>query len=140
MFENEEDKKRFQEYSEQLIERFAGQSRFTRGFYEIRREAEVRQIEQDQVQPLLVFLNGLTGRHLDKFSQSFEPIGVELYGSYPNKAGFRKTSDININLTINGIQSQNMHSTLFGLRHFIDNNRKRGTLNSLNLRSVSYSE
>jgi len=103
MFQSEEDNKRFILYSEQLIERFSGQSRFTRGIYENRRDAEVRQIEQDQVQPLLAFLKGLTGRHLDKFSQSFGPIGVEIYGSYANKAGFRKTSDININLTIQGI-------------------------------------
>lgn len=76
MFQSEEDNRRFQEYSEQLIERFSNQIRFTKGTYENRRDVEVRQIEQDQVQPLLAFLNGLTGRHLDKFSQSFAPIGV----------------------------------------------------------------
>lgn len=86
-----------------MIERFSSQSRFTKGIYENRRDVEVREIEQNQVQPLLVHLKGLTGINLDKFSQSFEPIEVELYGSYSNKAGFRKTSDININLTINGI-------------------------------------
>jgi hypothetical protein len=63
----------------------------------------VREIEQNQLQPLLNILKGLTGRHLDKFSTSYGPIEVEVYGSFVNKAGFRKKSDLNINLTINGI-------------------------------------
>lgn len=123
-----------------MIERFSSQSRFTKGIYEKRRDDEVKEIEQNQLQPLLLVLKGLTARHLDKFSQSFEPLGVEVYGSYAHKAGFRKTSDININLTINGIEQRNMQSTFFGLRGLLENYRVRGLLSTLNLRSVIYSE
>jgi len=54
-----------------LIERYSIQSRFTKGPYEKRRDEEVKDIEKNQLQPLLAFLKDLTGVHLDKFSKSF---------------------------------------------------------------------
>ncbi len=80
-------------------------------------------------------------RLIDKNSPYNQEIqNVEVYGSFANKCGFRKLSDININLTIPGLKEGNMVSSFFNLRALLDNYRKNGVLSQLNLRSVIYAQ
>ena len=78
---------------------------------------------------------------INKYSKSYQAVEyVEIYGSFDNKCGFRKLSDININLTISELQEKYMKNYLFNLRDYLSNLIKSNHPLSKIFRSVIFCE